>query len=78
MIPGKLISHKQVLRINYKHLFNTLSADSTAESAKPQATMVSKDVALDMAYRYYEAVVNSDISRVDDGFIVSVSHIMLS
>ena len=32
----------------------------------PQATMVSKDVALDMAYRYYEAVVNSDISRVDN------------
>ena len=32
----------------------------------PQATMVGKDVALDMAYRYYEAVVNSDISRVDN------------
>lgn len=32
----------------------------------PQATIVSKTVALDMAYRYYEAVVNSDISRVDN------------
>lgn len=28
--------------------------------------MVSKEVALDMAYRYYEAVVHSDISRVDN------------
>lgn len=28
--------------------------------------MVSKKVALDMAYRYYEAVVHSDISRVDN------------
>ena len=62
MTPGKLISHKQSssdkLQAAYP-LFNTLSADSTAESAKPQATMVSKDVALDMAYRYYEAVVNT-------------------
>ena len=32
----------------------------------PKATMVSKEVALDMAYRYYEAVVHSDISRVDN------------
>ena len=38
--PGKLISHKQSssdkLQAAYP-LFNTLSADSTAESAKPQA-----------------------------------------
>ncbi len=32
----------------------------------PQATTVKKEVALDMAYRYYEAVVNNDISRVDN------------
>lgn len=32
----------------------------------PRATIVNEDVALDMAYRYYEAVVNSDISRVDN------------
>ena len=32
----------------------------------PRATTISKDVALDMAYRYYEAVVNNDISRVDN------------
>lgn len=31
----------------------------------PRATTVNEDVALDMAYRYYEAVVNNDISRVD-------------
>lgn len=32
----------------------------------PQATTVSQEVALDMAYRYYEAVVNADISRTDN------------
>ena len=32
----------------------------------PRATIVDKEIALDMAYRYYEAVVNSDISRVDN------------
>lgn len=31
----------------------------------PGALMVEKDVALDLAYNYYDAVVNSDISRVD-------------
>ena len=31
----------------------------------PRATTVNEEVALDMAYRYYEAVVNNDISRVD-------------
>ena len=31
----------------------------------PRASIVDKDVALDQAYGYYEAVVNSDISRVD-------------
>lgn len=32
----------------------------------PQATTVRKEIALDMAYRYYEAVANNDISRVDN------------
>lgn len=32
----------------------------------PRATTIDKEVALDMAYRYYEAVVNNDISRVDN------------
>ena len=32
----------------------------------PRATTIDKKVALDMAYRYYEAVVNNDISRVDN------------
>lgn len=49
---------------------NQLNIDSLAwlicRGGWPKATMVKKEVALDMAYRYYEAVVNSDISRVDD------------
>lgn len=49
---------------------NTLGIDQLAwlicRGGWPQATIVSKTVALDMAYRYYEAVVNSDISRVDN------------
>lgn len=32
----------------------------------PKATIVDKEVALDMAYSYYEAVVNTDISRIDN------------
>ncbi len=32
----------------------------------PRATTINKEVALDMTYRYYEAVVNNDISRVDN------------
>ncbi len=48
---------------------NNLSIDGLAwlicRGGWPQATNVEKDVALDMAYRYYEAVVNNDISRVD-------------
>lgn len=32
----------------------------------PRATTINKEVALDMAYRYYEAVVNNDLSRVDN------------
>lgn len=49
---------------------NVLNIDQLAwlicRGGWPQATIVSKTVALDMAYRYYEAVVNSDISRVDN------------
>ena len=49
---------------------NQLNIDSLAwlicRGGWPKATMVSKEVALDMAYSYYDAVVNSDISRVDD------------
>ncbi len=49
---------------------NTLNIDSLAwlicRGGWPQATTVNKKVALDMAYRYYEAVVNNDISRVDN------------
>ena len=49
---------------------NPLNIDSLAwlicRGGWPKATMVSKKVALDMAYRYYEAVVHSDISRVDN------------
>lgn len=48
---------------------NTLGIDQLAwlicRGGWPQSTTVSKSVALDMAYRYYEAVVNSDVSRVD-------------
>ena len=49
---------------------NPLNIDSLAwlicRGGWPKATMVSKEIALDMAYRYYEAVVHSDISRVDN------------
>lgn len=49
---------------------NPLNIDSLAwlicRGGWPKATMVSKEVALGMAYRYYEAVVHSDISRVDN------------
>lgn len=31
----------------------------------PQATIADKDVALDLSYNYYDAIVNSDISRAD-------------
>mgnify|MGYP002671824713 CR=1 FL=1 len=48
---------------------NNLNIDSIARlicrGGWPRATTVNEDVALDMAYRYYEAVVNNDISRVD-------------
>ena len=49
---------------------NNLNIDSIAwlicRGGWPRATTINKDVALDMAYRYYEAVVNNDISRVDN------------
>jgi len=49
---------------------NPLNIDSIAwlicRGGWPRATTIDKDVALDMAYRYYEAVVNSDIARVDN------------
>ena len=48
---------------------NNLNIDSIAwlicRGGWPRATTINKEVALDMAYRYYEAVVNNDISRVD-------------
>ena len=49
---------------------NNLNIDAIAwlicRGGWPRATTIDKDVALDMAYRYYEAVVNNDISRVDN------------
>lgn len=49
---------------------NNLNIDSIAwlicRGGWPKATTINKEVALDMAYRYYEAVVNNDISRVDN------------
>lgn len=49
---------------------NPLNIDSIAwlicRGGWPRATTINKDVALDMPYRYYEAVVNNDISRVDN------------
>ncbi len=49
---------------------NALDIDSVAwlicRGGWPRATTIDKEVALDMAYRYYEAVVNNDISRVDN------------
>lgn len=48
---------------------NMLNIDSLAwlicRGGWPRATTIDKGVALDMAYNYYEAVVNSDLSRVD-------------
>ena len=48
---------------------NMLNIDSLAwlicRGGWPRATIIDKGVALDMAYNYYEAVVNSDLSRVD-------------
>lgn len=49
---------------------NNLNIDSIAwlicRGGWPKATTINKEEALDMAYRYYEAVVNNDISRVDN------------
>lgn len=49
---------------------NALNIDTLAwlicRGGWPQATTVNKKVALDMAYRYFEAVVHNDISRVDN------------
>ena len=49
---------------------NNLNIDSRAwlicRGGWPRATTINKEVALDMAYRYYEAVVNNDVSRVDN------------
>lgn len=49
---------------------NALDIDSVAwlicRGGWPRATTIDKEVAWDMAYRYYEAVVNNDISRVDN------------
>lgn len=49
---------------------NNLNIDALAwlicRGGWPRATTIDKEVALDMAYRYYEAVVNNDISRVDN------------
>lgn len=48
---------------------NPLSIDDIAylicRGGWPQATMVDRDVALDQASNYFDAVVNADISRVD-------------
>lgn len=47
----------------------TLTLDDVAwlicRGGWPRATMLDKDVALDLAFDYYDAVVHSDISRVD-------------
>lgn len=49
---------------------NNLNIDSIAwlicRGGWPRSTTINKEVALDMAYRYYEAVVNNDVSRVDN------------
>ena len=49
---------------------NNLNIDSIAwlicRGGWPRTTTINKEVALDMAYRYYEAVINNDISRVDN------------
>ena len=49
---------------------NNLNIDAIAwlicRGGWPRATTINKEVALDMAYRYYEVVVNNDVSRVDN------------
>lgn len=49
---------------------NSLNIDAIAwlicRGGWPRAATINKEVALDMAYRYYEAVVNNDISRIDN------------
>lgn len=49
---------------------NTLDIDTISwlicRGGWPRAITIDKEVALDMAYLYYEAVVNNDISRVDN------------
>lgn len=49
---------------------NSLNIDTIAwlicRGGWPRAATINKEVALDMAYRYYEAVVNNDISRIDN------------
>lgn len=54
-----------------KHVFceNTLTLEDIAylvcRGGWPRATLQSKDIALDRAFDYYDAIVKSDISRVD-------------
>lgn len=66
------ISLKDLFSKSDSEIFGTnpLNIDSVAwlicRGGWPRATTIDKDVALDMAYRYYEAVVNNDISRVDN------------
>lgn len=49
---------------------NSLNIDAIAwlicRGGWPRAATINKEVALDMAYQYYEAVVNNDISRIDN------------
>lgn len=49
---------------------NSLNIDAIAwlicRGGWPRAATINKEVALDMAYRYYEAVVYNDISRIDN------------
>jgi len=65
------ISLKQLFEESEKDFFGTasLTLDDIAwlvcRGGWPRATMLDKDVALDLAFDYYDAVVNSDISRVD-------------
>lgn len=48
---------------------NPLAIDDVAwlicRGGWPRATMIDREVALDLAYNYYDAVVHADISRVD-------------
>lgn len=66
-------------KVSIGNLFNAPCSDLFAENKLgindiawlicrggwPQATMTDRDVALDLSYNYYDAVVNSDISRTD-------------